>query len=173
MTDHRNAARRAAAEEWRENLRFMRAAGINANLVFCDEDGGCDLSGCPDGDGEGMLIPVTVGARGSLSKAEARRAAIMWREAISRYPKAYFMICLLGYNHDPREIWEFSDARRYMRWWARFAGMNDPAIADHWLGRSSAIGRAWISPIAVSGFSPPAVCSARWRASSRYAISSR
>ena len=56
------------------------------------------------------------------------------------------MICLLGYNDDPREVWEFHDARRYLRWWARYAGMNDPATADHWFGASSAVGRTCSSP---------------------------
>jgi hypothetical protein len=59
------------------------------------------------GDGEGMLFPVNIGARGSLSKAEARRGAAMWQEATKRYPKACFIIALLGYNEDPREVWEF------------------------------------------------------------------
>ena len=126
--------------------------------MFYDRDGSCDLSRCPVGDGAGMFIPITIGSRGRLSKADARRAAAMWRQAIGRYPKACFMISLLGYNDDPREIWEFDDARRYVRWWARFAGMDDPAIADHWLGASSAIGRAWFSPMATSGMSFLAAC---------------
>jgi len=50
----------AAAEELRENVLFMRANGIPAELVFYDRDGDCDLSGCPDGEGEGMFIPVTI-----------------------------------------------------------------------------------------------------------------
>jgi hypothetical protein len=111
MSDDPNEARRAAAEELRENLRFMRAAGIAAEVVFYDRGGDCDLSRCPDGDGEGIFIPITIGSRGNLGKAEARRAAAMWRQATGRYPKACFMVCLLGYNDDPREIWEFRDAR--------------------------------------------------------------
>jgi hypothetical protein len=81
MNDDPNATRKAEAEELRENLWFMRAAGIPAELVFYDCEGDCDLSGCADGDGEGMFIPVTIGSRGNLSKAEARRGAVMWREA--------------------------------------------------------------------------------------------
>jgi hypothetical protein len=164
MTDDRNAARRAAAEELREGLRFMRAAGLPAELVLYDQDGDCDLSGCPAGDGEGMFIPVTIGARGNLSKAEARRGAAMWRQATGRYPEACFMISLLGYNEDPREVWEFRDARRYVRWWARFAGLDDPAVADQWLGASSAIGRGHARAMGDrrdGASSPLAACSAR------------
>jgi hypothetical protein len=158
MNDDPNTARRAAEEELRENLRFMRAIGVQT--VFYDSDGGCDLSNCPGGDGEGMFIPITIRARGNLSKAEARRAAKMWRQATGRYPKACFMLCLLGYNDDPREIWEFRDARRYVRWWARFAGMNDSATADHWFGASSAIGRTLsvLGPMATGGMGFLAAC---------------
>jgi hypothetical protein len=52
-----------------------------------------------------------------------------------------FTIGLLGYDDDPREVWEFHDARRYVRWWAKFAGLNNLAEAERWLGASSAIGR--------------------------------
>jgi hypothetical protein len=157
MTDDRNAARRAAAEELRENLRFMHALGVQA--VVYHGEGGCDLSGCPDGDGEGMFIPITIGSRGNLSKAEAKRSAAMWRKAIGRYPKGCFMISLLGYNDDPREVWEFRDARRYVRWWARFADMDDPATADRWLGASSAIGRSGLPwPFATGGMGFLAAC---------------
>jgi hypothetical protein len=77
MKDDPNVARRAAAAELRENLQFMRAAGIPAELVFHDRDGDRDLSGCPDGDGEGVFIPFTIGSRGNL-RAEAKRGAAMW-----------------------------------------------------------------------------------------------
>ena len=70
------------------------------------------------------------------------------------------MICLLGYNEDPREIWEFRDARRYVRRWARFTGMNDIATSDRWLGRTSAIGRSMsvLGPVAIGGMGFRAAC---------------
>jgi len=126
MTDDPNAARRAAADELCENLRFMRAAGIPAKLLFYDKEGGCDLSGCPPGDGDGMFIPVSIGSRGKLSKAEAKRAAAMWRQAIGRYPKASFLVNLLGYNEDPREVWEFRDARTLTAVDFNAVPINDP-----------------------------------------------
>jgi hypothetical protein len=157
MKDDPNAAQQAAAEELRDNLRFMRALGVEA--VFYDGDGSCDLSGYPAGDGDGMFIPITIGSRGNLSKAAARSAATMWRQATSRYPKGCFMLCLLGYNNDPREIWEFHDARRYVGWWARFAGLDDPATADRWFGASSAIGRSGLPwPLATGGVGFLAAC---------------
>jgi hypothetical protein len=153
MPDDPIAARLAAAQEMRDNILFMAAAGME--MIFYDRDGTCDLPDYPN-DGAGMLIPVTIGSRGDLSKDKARLAAAIWRQATSRYPKACFVLSMLGYNEDPREIWEFRDARRYVRWWARFAGMNDLAMADHWLGASSAIGRTM--PWALGGMGFLAAC---------------
>jgi hypothetical protein len=45
-------------------------------------------------------------------------------------------------NEDPREVWEFPEAARYVRWWAEYAGMDDCDEADRWLGASSAIGQS-------------------------------
>jgi hypothetical protein len=42
-------------------------------------------------------------------------------------PKLSFGITMLGYNEDPREIWQIEDAARYVRWWARYAGMDNEA----------------------------------------------
>jgi hypothetical protein len=130
-----NEAGKAAMADLRELMKSCREMGPQA-AALCDGD----FSGWPDGDGDGMFMHIVIGLRGDLSKAEARRRAAMWREATNRYPKAGFIISLAGYNEDPREIWEFDDARRYVRWWARFAGMDDLKTADRWLGLTSAIG---------------------------------
>ena len=132
--DEANEARKAAMADLRELMKSCREMGPLAVLW----DG--DFSGWPDSDGDGMFIGIVIGLRGDLSKAEARRRAAMWREATNRYPKAGFIISLAGYDEDPREIWEFDDTRRYVRWWARFAGMDDLKTADSWLGLTSAIG---------------------------------
>jgi hypothetical protein len=132
--DDSNEARKAAIADLRELMKSYREMAPQA--LFCDGD----FSGWPDSDGAGMFIQIVIGLRGDLSKAEARRCAAMWRKATNRYPKAGFIISLAGYDEDPREIWEFGDARRYVRWWARFAGMDDLNTADRWLGLTSAIG---------------------------------
>jgi hypothetical protein len=43
------------------------------------------------------------------------------------------MINLAGYDQDPREIWDISEAARYVRWWARFAGMDDLKTTEHYI----------------------------------------
>ena len=105
----------------------------------------------PDGDGERQFVTVHIGARGSLSKGQARIAGKVWREAVQRHPKAMFVLVLNGYAEDPREIWEIPEAARYVRWWAMYAGMDDPESADRFLGPSSAIGQSAVT-YATAGF---------------------
>jgi hypothetical protein len=88
----------------------------------------------PDDDGAGAFIPFTMGLRGELTKQAARKSADVWRKVTWRYPKAGFCIQLAGYDQDPRAVWEFPEAARYVRWWARFAGMDDIEIANNLVG---------------------------------------
>jgi hypothetical protein len=77
-------------------------------------------------EGGRALICITIGFRGDLSKTQAHKAAAKWKEVIAQYPKAIFYPNLLGYDEDPREIWDIADAARYVRRWARYAGINSP-----------------------------------------------
>src|SRR4051794_4914747 len=107
MKEDKRSAHNAAARDFRRMMEFTsHMSPLGATHVHYD---GRDFTGWPDGDGEGMLIPITIGARGNLSKAEARRGAAMWREATERYPRGMFLLTLLGYDDDPREVWEFGD----------------------------------------------------------------
>ena len=65
---------------------------------------------------ERTALMITIGQRGALTKHNAREMAAAWREAVRRYPKAQLCISMLGYNEDPREIWQIEDAARYVRW---------------------------------------------------------
>jgi hypothetical protein len=111
----------------------------------------------PAGDGDRTLIPVHIGARGSLLRERARVAAQVWRQVTRRYPKGAFVVALLGYDQDPREIWEIPEAARYVRWWAQYAGMDDYDEADRWLGASSVIGRSDL-PHGIAGIGFLAAC---------------
>jgi hypothetical protein len=122
-------ARKAVEKEVRDTVKFVRK---NRGQMVGYDDGG--LADVPPGDGEGALIRFAIGARDQLTKTYAKTAGTAWLEATRRYPKAVFMINLLGYDDDPREIWEFTEARRYVRRWARFAGLDDLETADRWLG---------------------------------------
>jgi hypothetical protein len=61
----------------------------------------------------------------------------VWRHMAARYPKAIFYLHLLGYDQDPREIWEIVEAARYVRSFARAAGLDDMDAALQFFGPDS------------------------------------
>lgn len=92
-----------------------------------------DQSAWPGGDGDGALMPVTVGVRGRLTRRDAKSCAAMWCEVRRRYPRGIPVIQMLGFDEDPREIGDIPEAARYVRWWARFAGMNSIEAAERYV----------------------------------------
>lgn len=100
------------------------------------------IRGGPPGDGEGIMIPVMIGRRGQLSKQRARQAGKAWRAATQRFPKGYFMLDFPGYGKDERPPWELAEVRRYICWWAHYAGMDDLDTADQLIGKRSLLGHA-------------------------------
>ena len=48
------------------------------------------------------------------------------------------MFALLGYDEDPRPIWEIPEAARYVRWWAHYAGLDDFEVANRLIGEDLA-----------------------------------
>jgi hypothetical protein len=128
MTEDKKIAAKLVEQEIKQVAGDMKKLEVPADVISFE-----NLSNWPAGDGEGSFMPITIGVRGKLTKREARHAAMMWREVTRRYPKGIFMINLLGYNEDPREIWNIPEAARYVRWWARFADMNDLKTAERYV----------------------------------------
>lgn len=75
---------------------------------------------------EAGLCHLTIGTRANLTNREADRAAEAWRAVRARSPEAIINIMILGYDDDPRELWEFPKVCRYVRRWARSAGIDAP-----------------------------------------------
>jgi hypothetical protein len=139
MPEDKKLARQQVESDFRTSLLKMKRqlpADMPVNVVCLDD---ADRS-LPPGDGEGLFAPVTIGCRDKLTKREARACAELWRKATRQYPKAIFYLNLLCYDQDPREVWEIVDAARYVRRWARFAGMDNIETALHFLGPASAAG---------------------------------
>lgn len=136
MSDDPHAAGRAVVNNVRNAVRRVREQFPDMPQAFLSfEDP--DRSAWPPGPGDRMIIPIIIGARDKLTKVEAEHCAYMWREVAQRYPKAYFMLMILGYDEDPRELLEFPDVRRYVRRWARLAGLDDIEEADRWIGSTA------------------------------------
>jgi hypothetical protein len=72
---------------------------------------------------DSFLVQLNLGYRGELTKNAAKNAATEWRKIRERYPRARINVGIFGYDQDPREVWEFPDARRFVHWFARFAGI--------------------------------------------------
>jgi hypothetical protein len=129
--DDPQAAREAVLRDRRRVEERMRLEPSATLKYYEDLDG---LGDRPDGDGERTVMQLVIGERDKLTKADARRAALNWQSVTRRYPKAVFIFAVVGYDDDPRELWEFDAVRRYLRQWARFAGLTDIETADRWLG---------------------------------------
>ena len=134
MSEDKKTAEQLAIDDIRAASRSLHDLGM-PQQVFSFEHG--IPAGLPEGDGEGVFMPFVIGMRGRLSKTEARKAARMWEQVIARYPKAIVYPHLIGYDQDPREIWEIVDAARYVRWFARAAGLDDIDTAIRLLGPDS------------------------------------
>lgn len=80
-------------------------------------------SSAPSSDGPPDFISFEVGARDDLSRAAAERTGKQWRELVVHYPKAHFVPHILGYDDDPRALWDFPEVCEYMRAWAKAAGI--------------------------------------------------
>jgi hypothetical protein len=106
-----------AVEMARAEVRRLEAVGpvIDSGGTLPDHPGGA----------RGMVY-FAIGGRHDLSISAARRNAERWKRVILKYPSGTFYLFLLGYDDDPREIWEITDAARYVRRWARFAGIREP-----------------------------------------------
>jgi hypothetical protein len=131
MADDPKAARETVEIDIRLAAQGLRESNLPTQFVSFEDP---DRSKWPEGDGDRTLIPVTIGIRSDLSKAAAAHCAAMWQEVTARYPKAFFLLNILGYDTDPRELWEFPEVRRYVRRWARLTGLNDLETANRWIG---------------------------------------
>jgi hypothetical protein len=127
MPESKKIAAELVEQEAKRAVEFLEKLNIPVQIASAD------TSGWPEGDGEGMLAPITIGTRGHLTKHKARKNAAMWREARQRYPKATLLIHMLGFDEDPRQICEVPEAVRFVRWWARYAGMDDGQEAERYI----------------------------------------
>jgi hypothetical protein len=79
------------------------------------------------GDGERVLVSFHVGSRGELDWFAAQEYARSWKIFRTRHPKSPVVIFFLGYDTDPREIWDIPECVQYLKWFAKTAGINKPS----------------------------------------------
>jgi hypothetical protein len=140
--DDRKIASHLVEEDARKMRRRFRDLG-SESFAFADP-----LPVLENG-GEGIMINLTIGTRDKLTGAQARAAADKYQEIVNRYPKAIICVSLLGYDEDPRELFHIEDVARYIRRFAKFAGINDFEAALR--GPLREIGTAFLGACGVFG----------------------
>jgi hypothetical protein len=75
------------------------------------------------------IIQLIIGHRDNLTGRQAKESAKGWKLARSQAPRSPIHVAIAGYDRDPRELWEFAEVRRFVRRWARAAGLGDPYVA--------------------------------------------
>lgn len=79
----------------------------------------------PEGLPDLGAMSFVIGMRGELTKQAAAQAARVWRQTRARHPDVPFTVSIAGYDDDPRELWQFPDVCRFVRRFAREAGLDD------------------------------------------------
>ena len=74
-------------------------------------------------DGPPDFINIEIGARHELNQEAAERRGMEWRDLTARFPRAYFIPTISGYDEDPRALWDFPQVCEYMQRWAKVAGI--------------------------------------------------
>jgi hypothetical protein len=84
---------------------------------------------------EGAGVFLTIATRDDLSEAAARAAGAAFRNIRKKQPEAPIMLNILGYDDDPRELYEFPEVCEYLLWFAETAGLKDwrAAMEVPWL----------------------------------------
>jgi hypothetical protein len=114
MTEDKKIAARLVKEEINRAIAFAKEEGIPMS-VFSPGD---VLPAASNG-GQRKLVQFTIGSRDDLTKTAARRMADVWKQMTKEYPNAFYYLQMLGFDDDPRQIWEVADAAHYVRRWAK------------------------------------------------------
>jgi hypothetical protein len=119
--------RRAAAKDNPQKASEAVARDLARLVQTIHQQGGeyiDDISHLPAGPR--TLISFVYGTRDRLTKAAAKQSAKVWLKTIAQNPRSVFCLSIAGYDDDPRPLHEFEEVRRYVRQWAKFAGITSP-----------------------------------------------
>jgi hypothetical protein len=102
-------------------------AQINAELGNVMDVAGPGDDTSHHGDGERVLVSFHIGSRGELDWFAVQQYAKSWKTFRARHPKSPVVIFFLGYDMDPREIWDIPECVQYIRWFAKAVDINKPS----------------------------------------------
>jgi hypothetical protein len=73
----------------------------------------------------GALVSLEIGQRGNLNNRMAvEAAAATFRNIAKRTSPGLIYVFLVGYDQDPRELWDIPEVAEYVRLWARLAELD-------------------------------------------------
>ncbi len=108
MTEDKKLAEKMVLADAKRMFKSLRELLPTDVLTFAELDNYKADKGKP-------FINLTIGACGKLSRSEAKDAGEMWKKIVRRWPQGPVYIHFLGYDDDPRELWEISKVTRYVR----------------------------------------------------------
>ena len=79
---------------------------------------------------------LVIGCRGDLTKHRARSSGEMYRSMRTERPDLFIEVSVAGYDDDPRELPRIPEVARFVRWWAREAGITFPDQIDDYNQRA-------------------------------------
>jgi hypothetical protein len=136
MPEDKKLAREHADADIRHGLDQMKQIaerqGARLDVAGISDDGKL-VSDTLEATDETVFVMFAIGTRDLLTKKEADRFAGAWREASQRLPNSIFSLHIAGYDDDPRALWEFPEVTRYVRRFARTAGLDTKEAVMKWL----------------------------------------
>jgi hypothetical protein len=125
MAEDKKLARSLVTTDLVDLVRRLHERGIQPNVL----DPGDVIKDDPH-----SIIQLIIGHRGDLTGRQAKEAAKRWKLARSQAPRSPIHVAIAGYDQDPRELWEITEVCRFVRRWARAAGLGDPHVAMREIG---------------------------------------
>jgi hypothetical protein len=108
--------------------RLQRDLGATMHHVGCGEGGLADDIDSIDANKAVFLV----GGRGALDVYHVSAAADTFREVLVTHPHLQFAFVIVGFDNDPRGLWEISEARWYVKMFRELVGLDKFEFAlDH------------------------------------------
>jgi hypothetical protein len=135
MPEDKKLAREQANADIRRGLDQLKQTaerdGVPLDVAAISDDG--KLPDTLEATNETVFVAFAIGTRDLLTTKEADRLAGAWRETSKRLPNSIFSLHIAGYDNDPRALWEFPEVTRYVRRFARTAGLDTEEAVMKWL----------------------------------------
>jgi hypothetical protein len=108
--------------------RLQRDLGATMHHVGCGEGGLADDIDSIDANKAVFLV----GGRGALDVYHVSAPADTFREVLVTHPHLQFAFVIVGFDNDPRGLWEISEARWYVKMFRELVGFDKLEFAlDH------------------------------------------